>query len=844
MKSTTFSLGTAMAVVWAGSLMSLGAVAAGTDAEIVLNRQWAEHALAEKSAEITPVNSLVIVHEDMPGDTKPGRCAAVGGPPMRLGDKVFEHGIGVNSLSVIRLILEKPAKSFTSILGIDRNMDNSPASVRFHVTVDGKDVFATDIVRAGTAPQAIDVPLSGARAFELTVDVGGDDRNSDQADWADAKVVFEDGSESWLDDIARQATPGGGLPFSFVYDGKHSSEFIHNWKREIQEEKVSETKILRTLTLTDPISGLEAKVACTVYLDTAGVDWTVYFTNKGSHDTPVLEQIRAVDATVDVGVGSNVVIHRLNGAPCATDDWMPFDQAVPAGQTAEFSATNGRSSNVSPWFNVDWGSGGCITAIGWSGQWTASVELRDGKLRTRAGMQNVHTILHPGESIRSPRIMQLYWQGGDQYRAYNLFRRTMLAHIVPRIDGKVVEPPIVHLSTSYYELNDSNEQNVLSHLDSVKGLGFEMFWLDAYWTGPSGFPNSMGNYGFPLERVEPRDRFPHGMKAIGDAVEKAGLKYLMWFEPERVVGGTYLAKEHPEWVIGGASGGLYNLGIPEARKFMTDYLNAAIKEYKLSGLRIDYNIDPLGAWQAMDALDPNRVGMTEMRYVEGLYQMWDDIRKANPNLLIDDCASGGRRVDLEAVSRALVLWRSDNTCDMLDHNPKTVVFAALKNQLMSAGLNRYLPFSTVGQMGAAPYLFRSGFNGGISFGEDIRDRQYPRELLTQGIAEGKRIRKYFYGNFYPLSEANTNPRDWCVMQYHLVDEREGIVMAFRRDQSPYGSYHCTLREIDPPATYQVTIYYGYDPEPPITISGSDLEKLNITIGERPGSAIVEYKQLE
>ena len=844
MRTNTLTVCAAMAAVWSGTLMSVGGVAAGADAEILLNRQWAEQAFGEKSTEIKPASRLVIVHEDMPGDTKLGRCAAVTAPPMRLGDKVYEHGIGVNSLSVIRVILEKPAKRFTSMIGVDRNMDNSPASVRFHVSVDGKDVFASDVIRARAAPQAIDAPLNGAKSFDLIVDVGGDDRNSDQADWADAKVVLQDGSELWLDDIARRATPVGGLPFSFVYGGEHSSEFITHWNREIKEEKVSETMIRRILTLTDPKSGLETQAVCTIYLDTAGIDWTIYFTNKGSHDTPVIEQVRAVDATVDVGLGSNVVIRRLNGAPCAIDDWMPFDQAVPPGQKVEFSATAGRSSNVSPWFNIDWGSGGVITAIGWSGQWAASVELRDGKLRTQAGMQNLHTILHPGESIRCPRIMQLYWQGGDQYRAYNLFRRTMLAHIVPRIDGKVVEPPIVHLSTAYYELNDTNEQNVLSHLDSLQGLGFEMFWLDAYWTGPGGFPNSMGNYGFPLERVEPKDRFPHGLKAIGDAVEKAGLKFLMWFEPERVASGTYIAKEHPEWVIGGASGGLYNLGIPEARKFMTDYLNAAIREYKLTGLRIDYSIDPPGAWQAMDAKDPNRVGMTEMRCVEGLYRMWDDIRQANPHLWIDDCASGGRRVDLEAVSRALVLWRSDNTCDMLDHSPKTIVFAALKNQLMSAGLNRYLPFSTVGQMGATPYLFRSGFNGGIAFGEDIRGKDYPRELLKQGITEGKRIRKYFYGNFYPLSEANTNPRDWCVLQYHLPDERAGMVMAFRRDQSPYGSYNCRLREIDPPATYQVTMYHRYDPEPPITISGSDLLKLDITIGERPGSVIVEYQHLK
>jgi len=127
--------------------------------------------------------------------------------------------------------------------------------------------------------------------------------------------------------------------------------------------------------------------------------------------------------------------------------------------------------------------------------------------------------------------------------------------------------------------------------------------------------------------------------------------------------------------------------------------------------------------------------------------------EGEPNLLIDNCASGGRRVDLEAVSRALVLWRSDNTCDMLDHNPNTVAAAAFKNQLMSAGLNRYLPFSTVGQMGATPYLFRSGFNGGISFGEDIRGKDYPRELLKQGIAKGRGFGSISTGNFYPLSEA-------------------------------------------------------------------------------------------
>jgi alpha-galactosidase len=581
-----------------------------------------------------------------------------------------------------------------------------------------------------------------------------------------------------------------------------------------------------------------------MYQDTSSADWIVYFTNKGDRDTPIIEQVKAVDTSVALGSPASVVLHRLNGAPCAVDDWMPFDQPVPAGQRVDFSATNGRSSNVSPWFNVDWGDGGVITAIGWSGQWSASVAYRSGQVCIQAGMQNLHTVLHPGESLRSPRILQLRWKGGDQYHAYNLFRRTMFAHIMPRVDGRLVLPPIVHLSTSFYELNDSNEQNVLSHLESIKNLGFEMFWLDAYWTGPSGFPNSMGNYGFPIERVEPRDRFPHGLKAIADAVEREGLRFLMWFEPERVVAGTFIAKEHPEWVISpsGDGGGLYDLGIPEARQYMTAYLNAAIKAYKLSCLRIDYNIDPLGFWQFLDAKKPDRAGMAEMRYVEGLYRMWDDILKANPHLFIDDCASGGRRIDLETMSRSVPLWRSDNTCDMLDKKPASVLLAAIKNQVMSAGLNRYVPFSIVGQMGATPYLFRSAFNAGIAFAEDVRPADYPRDLLKQAIAEGKRIRKYFYGDFYPLVESGADPRGWCVLQYHRPEESDGMVMAFRRHESPYAACECQLREIASAADYRVTMYRTYEPEEVLTMKGAVLQKLTLEMDKSPCSVLMEYRK--
>jgi hypothetical protein len=128
-----------------------------------------------------------------------------------------------------------------------------------------------------------------------------------------------------------------------------------------------------------------------------------------------------------------------------------------------------------------------------------------------------------------------------------------------------VFPPVAHLSTAYYEGNLSNEENVLSHLRSTEGLGFEVFWLDAHWTGPDGFPSSMGNYGLPLESVEPPDRFPHGLKPIADAAHARGMKFVLWFEPERVFAGTEIERDHPGYLLrkpGDARTFLLDLGNP------------------------------------------------------------------------------------------------------------------------------------------------------------------------------------------------------------------------------------------------------------------------------------------
>jgi len=534
------------------------------------------------------------------------------------------------------------------------------------------------------------------------------------------------------------------------------------------------------------------------------------------------------------------------------EDFQPYQAPLKPGERNEFAPMWGKSSmDVMPFFNLEFGGGGVITAIGWSGRWRASADRqKDGKVILQAGLQALHLKLHPGESIRGPRILQLYWFGKDPHRSYNLFRSTMFAHIMPRVDGSLVTPPIVHLGTSLYEWNDATEKSVLSHVESIKGLGFEMFWLDAFWT-KEGFPKGMGNYGFPIERAEPHDRFPGGLKPIGDAVHREGMQFLVWFEPERVYKGSYIFNEHPEWVVqpevvctncvtDTKNSYLFNLGIPEAREYMTRYLLAAIKAYGMDSLRIDYNIGPKVYWEELDKKDSGRVGVGEIRYVEGFYRMWDDIRTAYPQLLIDNCASGGMRIDLETSARSLPLWRTDATIDplgRLDFNQ-----SAIQNQVMTAGLSRYVPFSTSGEMGSTPYLFRSGFNAGIAFGEDVRPAGYPRGQLNQAIAEGKRIRKYFFGNFYPLTEVSASREAWSVIQYHRPEEQGGMILAFRRHESGYESYDAAMQEIDPAAKYELTYYYNYVPAKTVQMTGTEMQHLRLTIKDEPGSLLVEYKK--
>ncbi|MBN2296467.1 MAG: alpha-galactosidase [Pirellulales bacterium] len=651
------------------------------------------------------------------------------------------------------------------------------------------------------------------------------------------------------------------LPFSFVYGGKPSSELVSSWQRRVVQTYLDKNRIRRTLILTDPETKLEIRDVATLYTDTAGVDWMIHITNHGKTDSPILEKFRAVDVTLAANTKDAPVLHSLYG--CYPPDsgeifrvingWLPVDVPLPEGKRVEYKGVGGKATWAhSSIFNVESGGRGVITAVGWIGQWLGVVEhVKNKGVRIQAGMENMHLKLRPGETIRTPRIIQLYWHGKEA-DAYNSFRRMMFAHILPRLNGKLFHPPIAYAGTHLFS-DDPNfnphklehinkyttEANAMKHLHAIADLEFEYFWMDAFFTR-NGFSSGQGNYDFPVDKVTPDPvRFPNGLKPLADAVLKQDKKFIVWYEPERVAWNTVIWNKYPHFHD---RLGLFNMGLPEAREFMTKYLDAVIKEYKLGCLRIDCCINPLPSWQEVDKKDPNRVGMAEIRYVEGWYRMLDDIIQKNPGTFIDNCAGGGTRLEIEMCARSIPLWRTDAVIYPI--NAGDLNGTAIRNQVITAGLSRYIPFTTGGSSGSSPYHFRSGISGGgITFNQDVRPEGYPREQLKQAIAELKRIRKYFLGDFYTLTKVTVDPKDWCITQYHRPVEKDGMIMAFRRHEAAESTMKCRPHGIDPKLNYEVKSYTDYKLSDSRRMSGAELQSLELKIDKMPGSVLVEYKAL-
>lgn len=644
--------------------------------------------------------------------------------------------------------------------------------------------------------------------------------------------------ERW---ISQHFAQGIIPPFSFDYGGKSSPDFISNWTYSVKPLTSDDPSVIKyCYTYQDPASGL--KVDCDVkgFTDYDAVEWVLHFTNTGVGNTPEIANVCVSDITFQYDQSGKFNLHYANGSDASKSDFAPQLKVLDTGENFYMKPDGGRSSHTRfPFFNIESPAGqGIMVALGWTGTWFADVRCIDTQsVMLKSGIERLKAYLYPKEKIRTSSVCLLFWQGSDRMTGHNQFRRFILAHHTRKVDGKPAQYPFCK-GFNYGDPAPCNEYTCLTAdyaIALVKRykqfkLVPEVFWLDAGWYDQSAdvannknWANTVGNW--TVDSV----RFPEGLKPIADEIHKIGSKFMVWFEPERVYGGSAWAIEHPEWMLErqGADAYLFDLGNPEACRWMSQYIGDFMEKNGIDYYRQDFNIEPAGFWEAND--EPGRQGICEIRYIEGLYAFWDYLLERFPHLLIDNCASGGRRLDLETTSRSAPLWRTDYHYGEPDGY-----------QCHTYGLNFYLPLHGTGAWGVDKYTCRSSLSSAVTFNWKITEPGVSIYEMRDRQAEFDELRPYFLEDYYPLSgiENTTAENTWLAYQLHRKSDDSGYVVAFRRKNCPDNNYTVKLAGLDLNKTY---LLINKDSGDSIRKTGKELTNgCMLTLDEPRSSLIIRY----
>ena len=808
---------------WAGS---------ATPEELAESRQWA--AAKFEGTQLSRVNEpalLVLANHD------PVQKNSRSGKPMRLVTREYTRGLFCHAFSKIIVRLPSPGASFNAVVGVDSNEQTSGGrgSVDFSVTVGGAEKFRSGVMREGMAGKPVTVNLGGAPEFVLQVDETPDGIACDQADWAEAKVTLADGRELWLADLplreGERAPYPTEPPFSFVYDGRPSADLLKTWKQARGSRKLDAACTERTLTWTDSSTGLLLRCVAVEYADFPTVEWTLYFKNASPNDTPILSDVLALDTRIEKSGSGDFLLHHHKGTFVRADDFEPLTATLKPNDQLRFAPPAGRPlGQVFPYFNLEQSPNeGVIAVVGWPGQWFAAFARDQSRgLRMVAGQENVHLRLQPGEEIRTPLVVLQFWRG-DWIRAQNIWRRWMVAHNLPRPNGQTPRPLLTPCSSHQFgEMIQADEGSQKLFIDRYleERLNPDYWWMDAGWYVHYG-------KGWPQVGTWEVDtnRFPRGLRAITDHAHARGVKSIVWFEPERVTPGTFLYTNNPAWLLGKGDGQkLLDLGHPEARAWLINHIDRTLTEQGIDLYRQDYNVDPLSFWRGTDPND--RQGITENHYVTGYLEFWDALRRRHPGLLIDSCASGGHRNDLETMRRALPFLRSDFIQD------------AVGNQSHTYGLSFWLPYHGTGTDQLNAYDLRSALACPHFIAcWDLRDRKLDYNFLRQTMADWRSYADNYLGDYYPLTPYTTSNDAWLGWQFDQPEPGRGVVQAFRRANSVYESARFKLHGLEAGARYLVTDLDT--PDAKRQLGGRDLMEtgLALTLAGQPSAKIVTYKKV-
>ncbi|MBD5502418.1 MAG: alpha-galactosidase [Lachnospiraceae bacterium] len=441
----------------------------------------------------------------------------------------------------------------------------------------------------------------------------------------------------------------------------------------------------------------------------------------------------------------------------------------------------------------------------YSGNFLAQIEMN--QFSSIRAMMGIHPHdfcwkLGAGESFQAPEVICVYSSegiGGMTRCFHDLYRN----HLI-RGEYKDKKRPILinNWEATYF---DFNTEKLLNIAGQASKLGIEMLVMDDGWFGHRNDDNtSLGDWQVNEEKIG------GGLKYLVDEVNKLGMKFGIWFEPEMISPDSDLYKKHPDWAIAipGRMGSLarnqyvLDLTRQEVRDYVYEMFAAILRSANIEYVKWDMNrqlSDP-GSY----GLPADRQGELFHRQVLAVYELQDRMTREFPHLLLENCSGGGARFDAGMLYYSPQIWCSDDTdaIERLSIQAGTAMIYPLST--MGAHVSD-CPNHTVGRV--TPFETRGYVALAGTFGYELdvtKISEEDRNLIPKQVAMYHQYNDLIRsGDYYRIAHYADNHYYDC---YEVVakDKSEALVTYIQILNRPnYHSRRIHIPGLDPKRTYEI-----------------------------------------
>ena len=652
--------------------------------------------------------------------------------------------------------------------------------------------------------------------------------------------------DAWLKEhVTDKSTP----PVTFLAGSKSSDSYA--WEKTVGEkrqviyfeEEMPCESIELPITYRCKELSLRVELTLISYTGYPVVEYTATLYNEGEGNSKKVSNLLSADYAVESKEGAHF-LHASRGATTTYTDFEPLSYELK--NKKYFEVTDGKPTGTYiPYFNVEnkEQNTGTIAILNWQGNWKAEFTPSDTGVSMKAGQHTVNVVLQKGESLDFPGMVLLFYKG-DRMNGQNVYRRWLYRCNQFREQGKKMKETNVLVCPEQYNIL-SNKKTISLYVKTGLVEYIDKFNIDGGWYDTEGHTwYHTGNW-FTVKKD-----YPQGIAQLSKLVHNEGLKFAVWYEPERVAWGTQTTealKAMKGMIIPGADGKaltdyssvpdgysyvILDYSNPEVVEWVVNMLNTQFEENEIDQYRQDFNTWPHNHWLALDRtrqdeLGIPRIGYTENKYCKGYLDVYAGILEENPEMYIDACASGGMRNDLSTIRYSFMHTRSDYWADIESA------------QLQTYGSSMWFMYWGTGFSSADynDYDVRSHIGNSIGVGASTEAQA---ELLKGALTQWKHFAGYLFYDYYPLSEYAGTSKKTMSLQYDSPEEGIGMLITYFRKND---TFTVCPRGLDPKALYEV---WDYDNKEGTLkqMTGAEL-MAGIKITSTASTAIVyEYKLVE